>query len=376
MRNNPFGLPETAADRFMREERERAKFYRDALGGGAVAEAIRQASEHTKLRQQLDFAQPYRRVLDVLERDRKERETFKQLTSTAWALSVTETARSIAERTGGFLEEQRALSNTALETVRAFDLNRGTVAAAIAEARAGDRIRRMIDDALPRFSAFGAIAEQMRLVDAMTLRASEGVVQSATALAAEMVLETQRIAEAIAAASTDEESSALVGELFEKVLAYLASLGPKTIAELNTMGLMQWTAWLFGLLGLVLAVVALQPNPSPQQQAVVADLNQKYEHLQAETQRLGEAEARADEAYVADLPRAELARDATFRRTPERAGDVVLRAPKGTVLAIEKAQGRWCLVVFRDPLSNQLARAWVYATAVTRLAPTLSDASR
>lgn len=33
----------------------------------------------------------------------------------------------------------------------------------------------------------------MRLLDAMTLRASEGVVQSATALAAEMVLETQRI---------------------------------------------------------------------------------------------------------------------------------------------------------------------------------------
>lgn len=316
MRNNPFGLPETAADRFMREERERAKFYRDALGGGAVAEAIRQASEHTKLRQQLEVAQPYREVLDVLERDRKERQAFAQLTSTAWALSVTETARSIAERTGGFLEEQRALSNTALETVRAFDLNRGTVAAAIAEARAGDRIRRMIDDALPRFSAFGAIAEQMRLVDAMTLRASEGVVQSATALAAEMVLETQRIAEAIAAASTDEESSALVGELFEKVLAYLASLGPKTIAELHTMGLMQWTAWLFGLLGLVLAVVALQPNPSPQQQAVVADLNQKYEHLQAETQRLGEAEARADEAYVADLPRAELARDATFGGRP------------------------------------------------------------
>ncbi len=29
----------------------------------------------------------------------------------------------------------------------------------------------MIAEALPRFSAFGAIAEQMRLVDAMTLRA-------------------------------------------------------------------------------------------------------------------------------------------------------------------------------------------------------------
>jgi hypothetical protein len=38
------------------------------------------------------------------------------------------------------------------------------------------------------------------------------------------------------------------------------------------------------------------------------------------------------------------------------------------VLAIEKREGRWHRVVFRDPLSDQLSRAWVYATAVTLLA--------
>ena len=65
----------------------------------------------------------------------------------------------------------------------------------------------MIAEALPSLSALGAIAERMRMVDAMTLRASDRSVQSATALAAEMVLETQRIAEAIADAPTDDESA-------------------------------------------------------------------------------------------------------------------------------------------------------------------------
>ena len=120
------------------------------------------------------------------------------------------------------------------------------MASAIAASASGGTYRRMIEDALPSLSAFGAIAEQMRLLDAMTLRASEGVVQSATALAAEMVLETQRIAEAILAASTDEESAELQGRLLDLIVRFVQQLGPRTIAELHEMGLFQWSGWLAG----------------------------------------------------------------------------------------------------------------------------------
>ncbi|HEX7930584.1 MAG TPA: hypothetical protein VF470_06730, partial [Sphingomicrobium sp.] len=152
---------------------------------------------------------------------------------------------------------------------------------------------------------------------------------------------------------------------------YLVKLGPKTLAELNAMGLMQWSGWLFGLLGTALAIVALQPNQSPEQKQAITELNQKYETLHAETDRMSTADARASESYLEKLPRAELTRDATLRRKPERAGEVVLKADAGDVVAIEKKQGRWRLVVFRDPLSNQLARAWVYETALMPLAPAL-----
>ncbi|MDF0490605.1 hypothetical protein PX554_20950 [Sphingomonas sp. H39-1-10] len=53
----------------------------------------------------------------------------------------------------------------------------------------------------------------------------------------------------------------------------------------------------------------------------------------------------------------------------------MLKASEGEVVAIVKAQGRWRLVVFRDPLSNQLARAWVYQTALEPLAQALPEES-
>ncbi len=375
MRNNPFGLPETAVDRFLREERERANMFKDVFAGGAVAEAMRAETLRDRLFRGVDFDKPYRGILDTLERDRKERERYKELTSTAWALSVTEAARSITQRSTGLVEQQRRLSSSVVDTMRAFDANRSTVATALAAARAGDSYRRMIEDMFPKMSGFSAIAERMRLVDVMTLRASEGVVASATALAAEMVLETQRITEAIAAAATEDEGAALFSELFEKVTAYVATLGPKTIAELNTMGLMQWTAWLFGFLGLVLAIVALIPNPSAEQQRAITELNQKYEVLHQETDRLSEADAKASEDFLDALPRAEIVRDATLRRKPERAGEVVLHMQAGDTVVIEKAQGRWRFVFFRDPLSNQLSRAWVYHTALAPLADAVDVSS-
>ena len=376
MTSNPFGLPERATDRFLREERERGELYRKFVGGGVVAEAIRQATSHQKLLRDLDYDRPLRTVLEGLKHDQATSEAMKMMASTAWAQSVTETARSISQQSTELLDQQRRLSSSVLDTVRAFDINRGAVAMAIAAAKADRDFRQTVAGTLSELSTYGAIAEQMRRLDMMTLRASEEIAQSAMALAAEMVLETRRIAEAIAAAPSEEDGAALVGELFEKVLAYLVSLGPKTMNEIARMGLVGWTGWFFGLAGLVLGAMALQPNQTPQQQATVSELTQKVEMLQADTRRYHEAETRADEAYVSNLPRAELSRAATFRRKPERTGEVVLRAPMGMVLAIEKREGRWRRVVFRDPLSDQLSRGWVYATAVMELAEPLSEDGR
>lgn len=371
MTNNPFGWPENAAERFIREERQRAELYRSMLGGGGVAEAIKQASAQHKIPWDLNLDGPLQTVRNALEYDRANREALKLRASSAWAQSVAETARDISWRNADLIEQQRLLSSSVLDTMRAFDLNRGAIQTAIAAAKAERDVRQMIAGSLSDLANYGAIAERMKRLDMMTLRASDEVTQSATALAADMVLETQRIAEAIAAAPTAEDGAVLIGELFEKILSFLASLGPKTINEISSMGLIQWSGWLFGFVGFVVAIVTIvgmQPGQSPQQQAAITELSQKYEGLKEQMHRFGEAEARANEAYLKNLPRAELSRDAAFRRKPERAGEVVLKAPQGMSVAIEKSGGRWRLVVFRDPLSEQLSHAWVYASAIRPLA--------
>ena len=370
MRNSPFGFPETAADRFLREERERTALYRNMLGGGAAAEAMHQAIEDQKSLRGLDFDAPYRGVMDALERDRMERDLLKKLTSTAWALSVTETARGIAERHTDLVGEQQRLSSSVLDTVRTFNAHRSAVGTAIAAASARESYKRFITDALPRMAMFGAIAERMLMVDSLTLRASESVAQSPTAIAAEMVIEAQRIAEAIAEAPTDEEGARLYGSLLDVLLRFLTNLGPNTISELQRMGLVSFITFIGTVLSLY-TLIPRQPTQSPQDKVAFEQLNEKVDRLQEEARHYHEAEAQIEQLYLADLPRAELTRDATFRRKPARDGDVVLKASKGMEVAIAEAQGRWRLVVFRDPLSNQLAQAWVYASAVTPLIASL-----
>jgi hypothetical protein len=359
----------------MREERERAALFRVARSGGAVAEAVRQATEQQKLLRGLDLDTPYRGLIDALERDRTVREAFRKLASTAWALSVTETARGVAERNSALVEEQRRLSSTILDTVRTFDANRSAIGAAIAAATAGPTYKQMIAEALPRVSILGAIAERMLMVDVLTLRASEDVAQSATALAAEMVVEAQRIAEAIADAPTEEEGVRLYETLVDVLLQFLSNLGPNTIPELQRMGLVGFISFVITVLSLS-TLVPQEPTQSPQDTAAFTQLNEKVDQLQEEVRHYHEVEAQSEEHYLANLPRAELTRNATFRRRPARDGEVVLRASRGMEVAIARAEGRWRLVVFRDPLSDQLAQAWVYATAVAPLAPPLSATDR
>lgn len=370
MRNGPFGYTETAADRFVREEFERTRQYRDALGGGAAAEAIRQATKQSELLRGLDLVAPYRSILDTLERDRKQQEELRRLTSTAWALSVTQTARSVVERHNSLVEDQRRLSNSFLDTVRIYDANRSVIETAMAAATAGETYRRMIAQAMPSMAIFSAIAERMRLIDLQTLRASDDPPTSATAIAAEMVIEVQRIATAIVEAPTEEEGARLYGSLLDTLLNFIKNLGPNTVPELNKMGLVGFATFIITIMSAYALIP--QENFGPQEKAAFAELNEKVDRLQEDDRHYHEAAAESEKNYVADLPQAELVRDATFRQKPSRDGSVVLKAPKGTKVAISRSEGRWRMVIFRDPLSEQLAQAWVYAPALASLAPPLA----
>lgn len=351
----------------MREERQRADLYRTALGGSVIMDAVKQATTARELLRGVDFDAPYRGMLDTLERERASKKAFESLATNAWAMSVTETARKLAEQNQGLVEQQRHLGISLLETARAFVANKSLVASAIEAASAGHAYRRMIAESLPRFSTFSAIAERMLVIDTMTLRASVDEAETATAFAARSVIEMRQVAEAIATAESDEEAARLQGSLFGLVLTFFQSLGPNTMPELQRMGLVGFVSFILTVLG-AYALIPQQPTMTQQEKAAFAALNQKIDSAQAEHRRYHETAAETEAAYLAQHARAYLRRDATLRNAPAREGAVVLKAPKGTEIAVEEIKGRWRKVLFRDPLSNQLARAWVYSTAVAPLA--------
>ena len=67
------------------------------------------------------------------------------------------------------------------------------------------------------------------------------------------------------------------------------------------------------------------------------------------------------------LARAELKRMTSIRREPQGKAPVLMRGDTGMLLAIKESRGKWRLIVYRDPLSDQLAEGWVYAPAVQML---------
>jgi hypothetical protein len=106
--------------------------------------------------------------------------------------------------------------------------------------------------------------------------------------------------------------------------------------------------------------------PAAQAKAYEEALNGLRE-LTKIVERFDASDQALDEAYVSYLPRAEAKRKAMIRVSPERDSLVLYKAPIGTPLAIIRTEGRWKEVVYREPLTNRLARAWVYGSSIALL---------
>lgn len=366
MNNNLFGLPENATDRFMREERERAKLAREALGSSFVQQAIKEAQQHRKLLADLDWARTVQTAREVARSTLEQRQSLQHLASAGWASSLQETARDIAFQQQDFFEQQRRLGSSVVETIKAFQAHRPLIESVVEIASFAESHRSLIEQLVPSMQLYGAIAERMRLIESMALRASVEVEVSTAALVAEKVIEAQHIAQAMAETDIADEGAQLFRRLLDVLLGIIDRFGANTVHDFEKMGLT-------GLLGLVSAILAFEvllPQPaiqSPEDKAAFVELNRKLNRLQADAQRYHAATIERDRAFLAGLKRAQLSRSRMLRRHPHRHGDVVLKAEPGLEVAIERVEGRWRLVLFRDPLSGQLLRAWVYVTALTPL---------
>lgn len=166
-------------------------------------------------------------------------------------------------------------------------------------------------------------------------------------------------------AATEEQRTALIATLLGAVLALVRGIAANTRKEFLQVGFVM----LFGLACDVNSLLPGAPLPgmTPAQVQMLDDTHRSTADLAREFHAYRESERHLDDAYVADLPRAELRRRAIIRAEPNADGRALMRAPKGTLLAIVRTERRWRLAVYRDPLTDALVQGWIHAPAVRLL---------
>ena len=283
------------------------------------------------------------------------------LASTVRAIEEAQRARDLTVKmlAGNDLFDRRKLAATALDlgilrTAETISRNQNAIAAAIAGAHAHDEIANLASsivsrmDAL-RFGDFGRDAFPKSIAD-------EFAEQFATARDA---------AERFEAAETEEERAALLAKLLAAVLTVLRGIAGNTKKEVLGMGLVL----MFSITANIYSFIPHEapPGMTPAQVQKLDETHSDTEALHAEFKEYREHDKRMNELYVSNLPQAELVRKAMIRVEPARHGKALWHAPAGTPLAVAKVQGRWRLVTYREPLTDELAQGWIYGDAVRLL---------
>lgn len=367
--DDPFGRrPYSVVEEFYRREKARRDLIKQALGPAyALQQQMNTLKPHLGLMSEMQNAG----MLGAVEQARKlHAEEFKSLNllmSSQRLSGISQAAMALSQHNDSLTSNIRNLSRSfdtgILATAKSLQGRDTFLAAALAASKWQDQWKSLAEQLSPGLLALRATAERAMMLDMATLRATaEHLQDSAAYIAAQHAIEAQELAEALAQAETPDESAKLFVAFVSAIAAIFNRLGENTVDELRRQGLL-------GLLVIAMTIMALpqlQPDlgMTPEEQQAYSDLQEKVDDLQDSLRELVEAEGELSEEYVASLPRGELARKANIRSGPSRSAGRILVADAGTPIAVVQRQKRWRLVVYRDPLTEQLAQGWVYETLV------------
>jgi hypothetical protein len=285
-----------------------------------------------------------------------------------WASAIQESALAVSRQATVINSSVPLLSKSfddgILATIKALQNHNSILAAAMATSKWQDQFKAIADQLAPSLMAFRGTAERMAMIDMQTLRASaEHFHTSAIQAAAQQAVDAQHLIEAFAQVDSPEEGAKLFTAFLSLVAEILGNFQGNTIEELRKVGL-------FGIIAIFSAFISFFPNDAPKGQTAehqqeFIEMRAQINEFQNQLSKLQGAEDALNESYVSDLPKAQLARKSNIRRSPAKDSPRVLAAESGTLVAIARSKGRWKMVVFRDPLTDQLSQGWVYGTLIT-----------
>jgi low affinity Fe/Cu permease len=378
---SPFGT-DSPLNEMMKRQREQSDLLKRALGpsfalqeltrlptGLAAFEAVERSGilktaammKDTRIGEVMAASEAYRLSrLSVL----------KDYATPSWMVALQKTGIGINRDPTGILATQRGLvGSTVADMVKLgglFEANRSVLGKLMMDSSIGDQFRAMSQTLAPKLDILKTAAERARMIDMMTLRATaEAVATSSTVVMAEQVIEAQRILDAIGQTEDPTQSTDLVVAFMALMSAMFSMFGENTAKELRAIGA-------FALLSILLNFQTIYKEFSSQDLTPAEQKahSEMVVHAKAIEEKLDEilaADEAAKNAYVGDYPRGELKRGAAIRREPQGKAQVLMRGDAGTAIAVKESRGKWRLVIYRDPLTDQLSEGWVYASAVELL---------
>lgn len=247
-----------------------------------------------------------------------------------------------------------------------FQKQNESIAAALGGMKWLEQLHAFADQFALHASLVGGAAARLYAIEPNILSGisdygEESVVRLA---AAEQALQIQNLVGAVAHAETPGESITLLGALLIALAGAIDHLNRNTAKAVHNLDWIQIFATLSAIFGLVQACLPTDIPKAEKQQ--FAEMRHEIDSVRATLNKIAEANDPSDAAEISALPRGELKRKAVVRSEPHRTAMKLSDLSKGNPVAIVRRQQRWALIMFRDPLTDQLSRGWVYGDAVAR----------
>lgn len=358
-------------DKFLEEERRRADLISRALG--ATSNLQKQFDALSRPLQQIASLQSsgaFGSIERLLESQRKQSKSLEQLMTPQWASAVQKSAIEMS-RYNDVVNERllslgKSLDTGILNTAAILRTQDSALVAAMAATKWNEQFKTLAERLSPSLAVLASTIDSMAVLDAMVLRASadrqsDGIVHAAV----QKTVEAQQIIEALAKVDNPEEGILLLSSFFDLVSSLFNRFGENTIEELRKLGL-------FGLLAIVAAILTIFPREptlgmTAEQRQAFTDVREQLDALQDDLRSIDEAEIALSESFVAKLPRGEITKRSNIRVSPTKAAARILVAQEGMVVGVIRTHGRWRLIAFRDPLTDQLSQGWIYGNSVQTL---------
>lgn len=358
-------LRESPVEKFMREERERRRLFEDVLRPSTLHRELERATQSLKLANQV--APVFKDRLSVFDHFASTTSALEAAKNIHRASSVMETARKIAFSRPLSLTEPSvvggAIAESIRESARILEVTRNK----IEFASSLSSLTQFATSLQADLSIARRWAEETRLVDALTLRASADEEEDRFAASvAEDLVTIEAVLTDLSEVDSEERAVVLLVRLMDGLAGIFSRIGQNTVRELSEIGLVKIIELTMAACGFY-AFLFPSTEMTADQKAAFAKIEEQLDHTQEQLAELQRERSQLDEAFVADLSRGAIVRTATIRTAPSREGKVQARLQVDTPVAIAEARGRWKKVVYRDELSDQLAQGWVWARSIEKL---------